>query len=277
MESTNNRSFIPLGVGNAYIGTFDSVATYTSAVISLFSDQPCLITLYQSQNKTTEYTTAYTSSASAQFTQTVNLTAPFCYFVVRNQGSSAQTVLNFTVIYNSNYSITGGGGPTTNVNISDSNGNALNSTSGALNTYLTNTSPIAVSFTPSGTQNVTITSQSANLALDSTLQAIKAAMNTTISGNIQNGAIGAGGLTAIVDNATSNKPTRTLSIFGSSDVSTTLTVGQSIDGSTFYGTQYSINVVGGQTFGFCVSLPFIYLIVSSSSACSNLVINYVAV
>lgn len=127
MESTNNLSFTPLQAGRAYIGTYDSVAAYGSANISVFADTDCQIFVYQSQNKTITYVTTYTSSANNQFTQSVALTAPYVYFVVRNSTATNQTVLNFTVIYRATAPSTSA--VPTNVNIvSQSAGLALNST-----------------------------------------------------------------------------------------------------------------------------------------------------
>ena len=127
MESTNNLSFTPLEAGRAYIGTYDSVAAYGSANISVFADTDCQIFMYQSQNKTITYVTTYTSSANTQFTQSVALTAPYVYFVVRNSTATNQTVLNFTVIYRATAPSTSS--LPTNVNIvSQSAGLALNST-----------------------------------------------------------------------------------------------------------------------------------------------------
>ena len=99
MESILNKSFIPLQSGRVYIGDYDKVEAYASAVINLLSDQPCLITMFQSQNKTEVYTTTFTSVANTHFVQTVPITSPFVYFSVRNQSSTDQTELAFTVTY----------------------------------------------------------------------------------------------------------------------------------------------------------------------------------
>ena len=99
MESTNNQTFIPLGSNKTYLGTYDSVSAYVTAKISLISDKSCEIIAYQSQNKKNTSSTVYTSSANVQFEQFLTLSNPFVYFTVRNKSSTAQTILNFTVVY----------------------------------------------------------------------------------------------------------------------------------------------------------------------------------
>jgi hypothetical protein len=147
-ESTNNISFVPLNSGRAYIGTYDSVSEYASAVISLFSTTACEIFMYQSQNKTGTYVSTYTSSANTQFTQNVALTAPYVYFVVRNSTGTNQTSLSFTVLYK--------------------------------NTYVP---PEAL------VSDVNIVSQSAGLALNSTLVDIDTKLGAGLNVNVQNTSI----------------------------------------------------------------------------------------
>ena len=99
MESQLNKSFVPLEVGRSYIGQYEEVSQYGACVVSLFSDQVNTITIHQSQNMNLEYTQTFTTVANTQFTQNIELTAPFVYFTVRNSSSTTETVMAFTVLY----------------------------------------------------------------------------------------------------------------------------------------------------------------------------------
>lgn len=99
MESQINKSFVPLEVGRSYIGQYEEVSQYGSCIVSLFSDQVNTITIHQSQNMNLEYTQSFTTVANTQFTQNIELTAPFVYFTVRNASAMTETVMAFTVLY----------------------------------------------------------------------------------------------------------------------------------------------------------------------------------
>jgi len=148
MESSNNISFVALQSGRAFIGTYDNVVGFCSATISFYADTTTTITLFQSQNKTADYGTVFNTVANTQFIQNVNLSAPYAYFIVRNNSVNDQTVLRFTVIYNMPYAPSSGGGVGTDVNISATNGNYLTSNgTGALDVQIKNTglNPVPVS------------------------------------------------------------------------------------------------------------------------------------
>ena len=102
MESTNNQTFVSLGSNKTYLGTYDAVSAYTSAKISLISDQDCEVRVYQSQNKKNTFSVSFQATANVQLEEYLTLSNPFVYFTVRNKSSTAQTVLNFTVIYSVN-------------------------------------------------------------------------------------------------------------------------------------------------------------------------------
>lgn len=249
MESVNNKTFTALQAGRAYIGTYDKVDGYSSAVLSIISDQQCLITVYQSQNRTLEYATQYTyTTTGIQFTTTISLTAPYVYFVVRNEGGDAQTYLSFTVIYKTAYP-TVGGGVGSNVNIFDSTGaeiladssnlrvklQAVDGTliqSGGLKTYVVNP------FTPA-VQRTTVeswTNQSINTGDTSSLLDVRAISSTN------------------------------LSVYGTSSDAGTIGVQFSDDGTTFYSTQYLTSTVNGD-FGFScpMSAPYARLLWTGDS------------
>ena len=136
MESTNNQTFIPLGANKTYLGTYDAVSAYATAKISLIADQNCEIIAYQSQNKKNTSSTVYQAVANVQLEEYLTLANPFVYFTVRNLSSSAQTILNFTVVYSVSQ-VGAGGGVGSNVNIvSQTAGLALNSSLTTINSTI---------------------------------------------------------------------------------------------------------------------------------------------
>jgi hypothetical protein len=246
MESVNNKSFTPLEAGRAYIGLSDRVESYSSCVVSLISDQPCVITMYQSQNKTLEYveTYAYTDVGN-QYIQDILLSAPFVYFTVRNQGVQSQTYLQFTVIYKTAYP------PSTfgeSVNISDSNGaNLLSDGSGNLGMKLN-----AINSTLQFNNGLRTYIVNADLPVSITSQ--------RISGKVWNSAV-------VEDEGVSSKfdcsavNTTNVSVYGTTSVAGKITVLFSGDNSIFYASQYSIDAEIGD-FGFSapVSAPSLRLL-----------------
>jgi hypothetical protein len=139
MESFNNNTLSPLGANKTYIGTYDNTVEFATAKISLIADTDMEIIAYQSQNRITTYETTYQTTAGTQFEQYLTLSAPFLYFTCRNKSATAQTLLNFTVIY-STTQVSLSGGVSSDVNISASNGDALTSNGlGALDVMIKNT------------------------------------------------------------------------------------------------------------------------------------------
>lgn len=221
MESTNNISFIPLQSGRAFIGTYDTVSAYASAVLSLFADTACEIYMYQSQNKTGTYVSTYTTVGGTQFVQEVSLSAPYVYFVVRNTSAFNQTKMSFTVIYKTAYA---GAGVSADVNI---------------------------------------LSQSAGLALNATIVATNALLQTKgVHTFWDNEAVGAGDTTSGLTLAT--LPQKTLSIFGATSAPTTITLMMSVDGVNYFLSQYSVLADGN--FGYCIPCPFYSVCLYSSAS-----------
>ena len=99
MESSKNKTFIPLGINNIYIGYYDNVIQYETVIINLLADSNCEIIMYQSSDKNHYQSTTYNYTANQVFNQLAVLYQPYVYFTVRNTGNNAQTVLNFNVLY----------------------------------------------------------------------------------------------------------------------------------------------------------------------------------
>lgn len=243
MESVNNKTFTPLQAGRAYIGLYEKVDAYSSCVLSIISDQNCLVTMYQSQNKTTEYSVNYSyTTPNVQYTMPIQLTAPYVYFVVRNEGSVAQTYLNFTIIYKTAYNQTGA------TNIFDSNGNTLLSDgSGNLGVKL---DAVDASLVQSGGIKAYITNGS--LPFSPAVQRATATLWNASS-------ITTGAMSANLDCSAISSDN--ISIYGTTSGSGTITVRFSADNTTFYQTQYS-SVLSAGEFGFSIpmSAPYVSLL-----------------
>ena len=255
MESVNNKSFTPLQAGRAYIGIYDKVDAYSSAVISLVADQNCLITMYQSQNRTLEYSTTYNyTTAGAQYTQSVPLTAPYVYFTVRNESSTDQTRMNFTVIYKTAYPVSGGGGGG-DVNIFDSSGANIDSDgSGNLNVKLNTVNP-------SFLQDNGLKTYIVNSSLPITLSTQRKTQKVWNLASITNGATAA-------EFDVSNISATNLSVYGTTIVAggtDKISVMFSGDNVNYYESQYYVDVTGG-SFGFSlpVSAPYARLLYTGS-------------
>jgi len=142
-KSANNLTNTPLLPNRIFVGTYDSVLPYSTAVFTVSADKDCEVILYSSADKLNQTTTTYTTVGGVPFIKVVNITQPFVYFTIRNITQTAQTYLHFDVIYREVSVATASGGVGSNVNIFDSNGDSLNSTSGALDVFLTNTLTIS--------------------------------------------------------------------------------------------------------------------------------------
>ena len=251
MESTFNKTFTPLEAGRAYIGSYEKVDAYSSCVISLISDQDCLITAYQSQNKSSEYpiTFSYTTP-NTQFNMPMTLSLPYVYFTVRNQSANAQTYLNFTVIYKTAYTQAGAGA---NSNIFDSNGNNLLSDgNGNLGIYLNTVNPSLI-------QNNGLKTYLTNASIPITSAVQR------VSGVLWNAS-------SILSGATSSKldcgsiSSTNLSVYGTTTANGSVSVLFSSDNTNFYQSQYSFTIAVSGEFGFSCpsSAPYVQLLWTGS-------------
>lgn len=252
MESTFNKTFTPLQAGRAYIGSFEKVDAYSSCVISIISNQNCLITAYQSQNKTTEFASTFLyTTLNTQANFNLSLSAPYVYFTVRNESANAQTLLNFTVIYKTAYTQAGAGA---NSNIFDSEGNNLLSDG-------------------SGNMGVKLNAIASSLLQeDNGLKTYIINDSLPFSPTVQRVSATVWAASSIISGATSAKfdcsevSTTNLSVYGTTSAAGTLTVLFSADNTNFYESQYSQGSSGG-FFGFSCpnSAPYIRLIWTGSA------------
>ena len=218
-ESFNNFSVgSPLGGNKTYIGTYDQVTNFTTAKISIVASTNMEIIAYQSQDRIQTFSTTYQYTASSQANFYLQLTASSVYFTCRNTSSSQQTLFNFTVIYTSTQVNGVSSTPSSNVNISASNGDALYSNgSGALDVMIKNT--------------VLNTIPVSDTALDACIVSDQVAVNVkaTVATPIQ----------AIVSDAPENLTATPLGIYRMLDVSTLIKNTGWVNSST----QFVANVI----------------------------------
>jgi hypothetical protein len=136
-ESVNNRTFIPLQAGRVFIGTYDTVIPFSTAVVSCLSDTECVISAFQSQNKVQTSQQTFNVQAGVRFTTQIQISNPYLYFTVRNSsGAINGTQLSFTVIYHETQIVSSSFG--VNSNIFDSNGDPIVSSGGNLQVQVMN-------------------------------------------------------------------------------------------------------------------------------------------
>ena len=82
-----------------------------------------------------------------------------------------------------------------------------------------------------------------------------------------------GGVSAVSDLTGSNR--QNLSVYGSSSVTCDLALEFSVNGVTFYTTQYSVSVTGGQTFGYTIPCSASYVRLKRTDAGATSVVTAV--
>ena len=245
-KSVNNITNVPLANGRTFIGKWDSVLEYATAVILVNSDKAADVTIYQSPDKAITYTTAFSTVGGTPYTKYFPISSPFIYFTLKNNSGSDMSYLQFEVIYRTVSVVPPSGGVASSVNIFDSDGNDITATSGSL--------------------NVKLTSQSAGLATETTLQSVENAVATKGRATLWSSATVLAGAVSSIASVSSSS--RTLAIFGNTNSETTLTLQMGITGTTptYYDTQY-ISVANGD-FGFALPTPAYNLRLKSSAGCT---------
>jgi hypothetical protein len=111
------------------------------------------------------------------------------------------------------------------------------------------------------TQDVNIASDGVGLALDSTLTSIQTDLNFKGTATLWNSAsVGIGGVSSAQQ---SDYRSTILSVFGNTSASTSIVLQMSLDGTTYYDTQYSVTANGD--FGFSLPYTFKYIRFKSSA------------
>ena len=279
VKSNFNSSNVPLQDGKMFIGKWDSVLDYSTAIVTVNSDVNTKLILYQSPDKVISTSQTFFPSGGVLYTKFLNLTSPFFYLTLQNVGGTNATELQLETIYRTvSVSSGSGGGVGGSTNIFDSSGNNINASSGNLQVEVTNfPTPLEVQGTVNigsgtvtvdnqpgfqfqGTDLLTITNfQPANLSSDNlkvSIQEQAAPLETTsltrVSNTVFAGSISAGSTSLVLNLSSYN--TQNISVFGNvAGTAVTLTLQYSADNSLFFNSQYSITVTNDD-FGF--TIPF---------------------
>lgn len=301
IKSVNNASNIPLASGKTFIGKYDSVLDFSTAVVLVNGDANCELTLYQSSDKAITYSEVFQTVGGTPFTKIINLTAPYCYFTLKNTTGTNMTYLQFEVIYRQVSVVPPAGAVASSVSIFDSNGNNLNSTSGALNVYLTNALTIGgtvdvgnfpATQTVDGSVDVnglvfdgdnlqvvadfySANKSGDNLKVSIQEQAQPLEITTyTRTGNIMfNGTVSANGVSNVLSLNDFNASN--ISVYGNVAGTATIAVQFSREGTNWYTTQYSVSV-SASDFGFTIQCASSYVRLKRTDSGADTVINAIA-
>ena len=247
-ESVNNRTFTPLQAGRVFIGTYDTVIPFSTAVVSCLSDTECVISAFQSQNKVQTSQQTFNVEAGVRFTTQIQISNPYLYFTVRNSSALINgTQLSFTVIYHETQILSPSSGGDTN--IFDSTGSPIVSTSGKL--------------------------QVQDVTAEASLASIDAKLTTSRGGQVlwATPSTGAGGFSES-ENLT-GKAVVNLTFYGNSNLATVLTVQFSNNGTTWFSSQYTYTLTSGGDWGFSIPVsPFYVRLTSSANVACNAILNY---
>ena len=231
IRSPNNYCVSPLGPNNIYLGNWDSCLNYATAILTVYTDTNCELTIFQSVDRVTTVSTTAAITGGVPYAQTLSLQYPHLKCYVRNLEAVAQTYLTFEVIYRET-SVGGGGGTIPvplAVNISDSLGNQINSFVGKL-------------------QVQDVTAEASLASIDSKIGATRGGQQIWNTPNSL-----AGGVSSDVD-LSIIEPT-VLTFFGNVSADTVLTVQMSDDKDSWFSSQYTYTItslVGGD-WGFSIS------------------------
>jgi len=131
IRSPSNYTINPLGANNILIGQYDSILDYASCIITCKGDQNMELILYQTIDKITVDETIYTIHAGVQEEIIIDLKYPYIKSTLRNLTSTAQTYLNYEMLYRQ-YPVSIPSSGNIGSNISDTNGNPIIAEGGIL-------------------------------------------------------------------------------------------------------------------------------------------------
>ena len=97
-QSVISSTYVPLAGSATFTSAPEKILNFTGADISLFSDQPCLITIYGGPRPSTNgpWTQVFTSgitTANVGFSATYLTFYPYSYLTITNQSETPQTIL----------------------------------------------------------------------------------------------------------------------------------------------------------------------------------------
>jgi hypothetical protein len=131
IRSPSNYTITPLGGSNIFIGQYDNVLQYSTAIITCIGSTNMELTLFQTVDKKTIKESTYAIVANVQKEIILDLKYPFIKSTLRNLNVGAQTYLNFEILYRE-VSVSTSETVASAVNISDSTGLPIVSIDGSL-------------------------------------------------------------------------------------------------------------------------------------------------
>ena len=133
-----NSTNVALLGNRAFLGSYETVTNYMTAVVTVNTTQNATLTVFQSVDKIRSVETTYAVLANTPLTEIILLTSPYFYLTLRNNSSTAQTFLNLETIYRPSQVVADLSTANTEVNIHSSSGGNLTATGTSLNVNLTN-------------------------------------------------------------------------------------------------------------------------------------------
>lgn len=259
--SIYNSTITPLDSGETFTGSvYDNILDFAEINISILCDVGYTINYIYSQDKVNvnfTNTEVVPMSATTNFFRISVLDRYFKLQIIASDGTMA--ILNVQTIYKSviTYSDAGSG---VDVNVT----NAFIPAS----QYGTWTVDVA---TLPGTIDVSISSQTAGLALDSSLTAINNTLTSQGHNLLWNSATVIAGGHSTYASPNGGSTTKCLTVFGNTDTSNTIiTLQCSNNGTTFFDTQYTYTQPLAGDFGYALTLPFNYVRLKSVNAINSI-------
>ena len=244
--SINNSSVLALAAGSSFVGHFDDLTTLSEILISLSASVDCTVQACYSLDKTgsSEYIDTYLYHASSPV-QFYTLQPKQRYFKLRVVPVDAQAspIFRLQTVYKPSHG-----------QVTVTNQFALDSTSVQTNTLLT-----SISGRLDGSLSTTIAADSVGLAKDATLSTLTTLLQSlvvntnqlsvfqsaklNVSTILANGTFSAGDVVGMLYPL--QYYTKFLTFYGTCDTPTILTLEYSNDGGTWFTTNHTLSLTGG--------------------------------
>jgi hypothetical protein len=258
MQSSNNRTYTPLANNCFYNGTPDQVLNYNSSYVNIKSDTICKINIIQSNdNKIINSTSVDYLTPNVDFIHSFNLECSYVYFQVVNNSGVDQSSLAFSVIYKTSSLSSGGAGSDVNILSPLNSGNVACQIMNAVQLQDVGVDVGSNSMLTKITNVVDVS--------NSNINNIYNILNSRGSVILWNGFTGLPSFTVDM----SNKNIKNITIYGTVDGASLLTIQFSNNGLNWYNSQYSFNNTGAGDFGFAISACPKYLRLISNNTVNS--------
>ena len=256
MQSLKNSSNEPLRGSAIFIGSWDDILNYQNVQVTLNADSNCEITYYTTNDKVYIESVTYPYVSGSNYFNSINSTSRYVYFTVRNTTTTNQDTFNFSVLYKLS-PVSSGGGSGGDVTIIDPliggsvsiNLNAINSS--FIDASNNNGLKVAVQNSSIAVTNSSLSSMTFNT---NRLTVFDTDANTKLTNiyNIVNSRGQAQMMNGFIITAIELPNVKSCTIYGNVAGATILTLKFSANGTTFYNSQYSVNMSGAGDFGFVI-------------------------